>query len=268
MEIKFDGLLERFGIKRDSSVGFAFSGGGARGFSHIGVLMAFENFGIRPNIMSGVSAGAIASVLYSAGLTPDDIIKCFSEASGLANFTKWAIPKEGFMRLERFGKVLDSWLPVKNLEELKIPTIVCATALDAGKSVGWAKGEIVPRVLASCSIPLVFNPIMINGVKYVDGGVLHNLPAWAIRDYCKILYGINCSPLRKDINTRNSIIDIAYRTFHLMLKANTALDLKLCTHVIQIHNVSSIPTFDLSSLRKAVNAGYEAASRALETILK
>lgn len=266
MILRIDGLLERLGLWRDSSVGFAFSGGGARGFSHIGVLMAFERFGIKPDITAGVSAGAIAAVLYGAGLTPDDIIRCFAEASGLGNFTEWALPKEGFMKLDRFGKLLESWLPVRNLEELNIPTIVCATDLDAGKSIGWSKGEIVPRVLASCSIPLIFNPIKINHIHYVDGGVLHNLPAWAIRDYCATLYGINCSPLRKSSQSKKTIIDIAYRTFHLMMKANTPQDLRLCDHVVQVHNVSSIPTFDLSSLRKAVAAGYEAASKALDEI--
>ena len=78
MILRIDGLLERLGLWRDSSVGFAFSGGGARGFSHIGVLMAFERFGIKPDITAGVSAGAIAAVLYGAGLTPDDIIRCFA----------------------------------------------------------------------------------------------------------------------------------------------------------------------------------------------
>lgn len=263
---KIDGLLERLGIRKDNSVGIALSGGGAKGFSHIGVLMAFEHFGIQPDILSGVSAGSIAASLYGSGLTPKDIEKCFLDASKFGDFTEWSLPKEGFMKLDRFGKLLESWLPVKRLEEMKIPTIICATDLDRGKSIGWGKGEIVPRVLASCSIPIIFNPIKINGVNYVDGGVLRNLPAWAIRGYCSTLYGSNCSPMKKIEPTKSSIIDIAYRTFHLMNKSNTPQDLRLCDHVIEIQSLSNVRTFDLSSLKKGVTAGYDAACRVLEKI--
>lgn len=263
MALKIDSLLERIGIRHDQSVGIAFSGGGAKGFSHIGVLMAFERSGIKPDIISGVSAGSIASVLYGAGLTPAEMIKCFTDASKFADFTEWAIPKEGFLKLDRFGRLLEEWLPVKNLEDLKIPTIVCATDLDHGKSVGWSKGEIVPRVIASCSVPIVFNPKKINGVQYVDGGVLRNLPAWAIRPYCKTLYGINCSPLRQ-VASPKTIIDIAYRSYHLMNKANVPQDMRLCNHVIQINDVSHVSIFDLTALQKGVMAGYDAAMKIIE----
>lgn len=267
MAWKIEGILERLGIRKDSSVGIAFSGGGAKGFSHIGVLMAFENFGIRPDVLSGVSAGSIAAVLYGAGLTPNEIIQCFTEASSFGDFTEWALPKEGFMKLSRFAKLLESWLPVSQLEDLKIPTVVCATDFDNAKSVGWGKGEIVPRVIASCSIPIVFHPVKINGVNYVDGGVLRNLPAWAIRSYCSTLWGSNCSPMKRTYKTKASVIDIAYRTFHLMMKSNTPQDIRLCDHIINIDQMHNVGTFDLSSLKEGVAAGYDAASRVLDRVL-
>ena len=268
MAISIDGLLERLGIIKDESVGIAFSGGGAKGFSHIGVLMAFEHFGIKPSVLSGVSAGAIAASLYGAGLSPNDMIECFTDASRFGDFTEWSLPKAGFMKLDRFGKLLESWLPVRNLEDMQIPTVICATDLDHGKSVGWGKGEIVPRVLASCSIPIVFNPVKINGVQYVDGGVLRNLPAWAIRDYCKVLYGSNCSPLIRKYESRGSLIDVAYRTFHLIMKSNTPQDLRLCDYVIQSEQLANVGTFALSSIRKGVTAGYDVACRMLETVVE
>lgn len=268
MAFSIDGLLERLGIVRDESVGIAFGGGGAKGFSHIGVLMAFEHFGIIPNVISGVSAGAIAASLYGAGLSPNEIIECFTEASRFGDFTEWSLPKAGFMKLDRFGKLLESWLPVKNLEEMKIPTVICATDLDHGKSIGWGKGEIVPRVLASRSIPIIFNPMKINGVSYVDGGVLRNLPAWAIRDYCRTLYGSNCSPLSRKFEKSGSIIDVAYRTFHLIMKSNTPQDLRLCDYVIENEQLAQVGTFDLSSINKGVTAGYDSACRVLEAALR
>lgn len=264
---KIEGLLERIGL-RDNSLGVAFSGGGARGFSHVGVMKAFMKFGIAPNVISGVSAGSIAAVLYAAGLTPEEIMECFLSQEKFANFTSVHLPKESLFRLDRFARLLESWLPVKYLEELKLPTVVCATDFDHGKSIGWAKGEIVPRVVASCSIPIVFPPVKINGIHYVDGGVLRNLPAWAIRPYCKILIGSNCSPLSRTYHYKNSIIDLALRSYQLMTKANVPQDMKLCDAVIRPEGLSGFSTFDLSIIPRAVNLGYEAACRVLDNFLK
>lgn len=264
---KIEGLLERIGLVDKPRVGVAMSGGGAKGFSHIGVLMAFENFGIKPEILSGVSAGSIAVALYGAGLTPKEMIECFAETNKFADFTDWALPKEGLFRLTKFGRLLESWLPVKYLEDMAIPTVICATDFDNGKSVGWSKGEIVPRVLASCSIPIVFYPVLINGVHYVDGGVLRNLPAWAIRKFCKDLYGVNCSPLKQGFEYKESLIDIALRSYRLMTKANTIQDINLCDHVITLRGAETIGTFELKSLQKTVQLGYDATCRVLEQSL-
>lgn len=268
LNLNVEGLLERLGVVKMTKYGMAMAGGGARGFSHIGVLMAFEQFGIKPGILSGVSAGSIAAAMYGAGLTPQDMIECFSETTKFADYREWSIPKEGFFRLTKFGKMLESWLPVKYLEDMKIPTIICATNLEKGTSVGWGKGEIVPRVLASCSIPVVFTPVRINGFHYVDGGVLRNLPAWAIRDYCRILYGSNCSPLDRRYSYKQSIMDVAIRTYHLMAKANVLQDINLCDYVISPVAISRSKTFDMTNLRKNVRHGYDAACKILEESLK
>lgn len=264
--ITIDGIIERIGLRRHNSIGVAFSGGGARGFSHIGMIMAMEKFGIRPDIISGVSAGSIAAVMYAAGLTPLDIRQCFAEANTFGEFREWIVPKNGIFKLTKFGKLLASWLPVKYLEELSIPTVVCATNLETGAQVGWCKGDIVPRVIASCSIPIVFSPAVIKGSHYVDGGLLHNLPAWAIRDYCDILYGCNCSPINKNYKYKDSLLDIAMRSYHLTTKSNLALDIRLCDYVITPPELPGQKLFDLNSLDRSIKIGYEAACKVLNEV--
>ena len=264
--LRLDGLLQTIGIHRSQRRGLALSGGGAKGFAHIGVLLAFERFGMKPDVISGVSAGSIAAVLYGAGLTPKEMLECFLEFGRFSDFTEWAVPKSGFFKLDKFGKILEQWLPVATLEEMKIPTVICATDFDHGKSVGWASGEIVPRVLASCSIPIVFKPIRINGINYVDGGVLRNLPAWAIRRHCSTLFGSNCSPLNRHYRFKSSIIDIAIRSYQLTTKANTLQDLNLCDYVIQTPKTAETNVFDISQMRKVALYGYEEASKVLEKL--
>lgn len=265
---KIEGLLEKIGLVTNS-VGLALSGGGARGFSHIGVFKAFDEFGIRPSVLSGVSAGSVAAVMYGAGMSPKEMEECFVDVTKLNDFISWKLPGNSLLKIDKFGKLIESWLPVRNLEDLKIPTIVCATDFERGKSVGWSKGEIVPRVMASCSIPIVFEPVRIKDTYYVDGGVLRNLPAWAIRRYCKTLYGINCSPLSrvwKDPEKHN-LIDVALRSYQMMTKANTLQDINICDHVIHLRGAHAIGTFDVSKMHKTVTLGYDTACRVLEATL-
>lgn len=265
--LSLEGILDRFSSRgKETTVGFAFSGGGAKGFSHIGVIMAMEKFGIKPNIISGVSAGSIASVLYAAGLSPLEMRQCFADSNKFANFREWTVPKDGIFKLTKFARLLESWLPVKYLEELSIPTVVCATNLDRGTQVGWSKGEIVPRVVASCSIPIVFSPVTINGHHFVDGGLLHNLPAWAIRQYCDVLFGSNCSPLNKTYKFKDSLLDIALRSYHLTVKSNLAHDIRLCDYVISPASINTTGIFDLTALDQAIKTGYETSCRVFESV--
>lgn len=264
---QLDSLLKKIGL-REETTGVAFSGGGARGFTHIGVMKAFDKFGISPGVISGVSAGSIAAVLYAAGLSTDEMIECFQVQEKFGKFAAFKLPKESFLSLERFSKLLESWLPVRNIEDLKIPTIVCATDFDHGKSVGWSRGEIVPRVVASCSIPIVFPPVRINGVNYVDGGVMRNLPAWAIRRYCSCLIGCNCSPISRNFSYKGSIADLALRSYQLMSKSNVPQDLQLCDIIISPEHIDGVGTFDLTNIRRLVNLGYDAACRTLDKMYR
>ena len=258
--------MKLLSLSSHNNIGLALSGGGARGFAHVGVLLAFEKFDIKPKIISGVSAGSIVAALYGAGLKPLDILKCLTD-SKFGDFTEWTLPKASIFRLTRFAKHLESWLPIKNLEETEIRVVICATDFDNGKSVGWRKGEIVPRVVASCSIPIIFSPVKINGVNYVDGGVLRNLPAWAIRNNCSVLVGSNVSPLDRSYKYRKSIVGIAMRTFNLMSTANSLQDIQMCDVLIQTEQLSKYSTFDINSMKKITTHGYDCACKALEKFL-
>ena len=96
-----DGLLDMMGLVKKAQYGVAFGGGGARGFSHIGVLKAMESFGVRPGIVAGVSAGSIAASMYASGLSPDDMEECFEATTKFGDFTEWSIPKQSFFFMSK-----------------------------------------------------------------------------------------------------------------------------------------------------------------------
>lgn len=248
---------------RPMRLGVALSGGGARGVAHAGALKALEEAGLKPDIISGVSAGSIVAVLYAAGVKPERILDMFNYPR-FNDFTELAWGSGGFFKIEKFINYITTALgKFKNIEQLRIPTVICATNFAEGYPEAFSEGLIGPRIQASCSIPIAFPPVDIDGKKYVDGGVLRNLPAWAIRDNCRTLIGINVSPMhRKDMDT-SSILGIALRTYSLMAKSNLAQDVSLCDIHIAIDDISDRKVFDLKEIEKVYNSGYQTTRKAL-----
>ncbi len=249
-------------------LGIALSGGGARGFAHAGALKAIEEAGLKPDIIAGVSAGSVVSVLYAAGVKPDDILKIFSDLK-VRDLCEFSAHTGGLFKINRFKKlILKNIGGYTNLEDLNIPTYIGVTDFDHGCPAEFHSGEIGDRMIASCSIPIVFYPVKIDGVKYVDGGVLRNMPSWIIRDKCERLIGINCSPLTPEGPAKGSmsVFNIALRTYNLMAKANQAEDMALCDLAVTTPDISHYKVFNLKEINKVFISGYAATKRALKDV--
>lgn len=247
-------------------LGVALSGGGARGFAHVGALKAIEESGLKPDIIAGVSAGSVVAVLYAAGMPFAQMMKLFENKS-FSDFVNMSIGNGGLMSIDRFKKMVVSSInkfgQFKNLEDLNIPTYLGATDIDHGLAVEFHSGPIGERMAASCSIPIIFKPIRINGVYHVDGGVLRNHPAWIIRDKCETLIGINVSPIRLP-GKKMSLVDVAMRTYNLMAKSNQADDMNLCDISVTTPEISTYKVFDLKNIKAVATSGYIHTRRALK----
>ncbi len=193
--------------------GIVLSGGGARGFAHLGVIQALNEADIFPDIVSGTSAGALAGALYCDGHSPNEILKIMKLQSKL-DYMRPTVPRDGLLQISGVVKLLESHLKAKTFEELKIPLVVCATDLNNGKSVYISKGELITAVIASSSIPVLFKPVIINKIYYVDGGVLDNLPIKPIQNKCNMLIGSFVNPVGYE-ESISGLITIAMRTFML-----------------------------------------------------
>ena len=158
--------------------------------------------------------------------------------------------------IDKFAaKILNAIAPAKNIEDLAIPVRISATDLDSAETFVFDSGPIGPRLRASCSIPIIFKPVKIDGHYYVDGGVLQNLPARVIRDECETLIGINVSPMGAFRN-RESVLEVALRTYNLMAKANQRDDMDVCDLVVEMREISHYKVFNLKEIEKVFLAGY------------
>lgn len=238
-------------------IGLALSGGGAKGFAHIGALRLMEEYNIVPDVIAGTSAGSIAGVLFADGYSSAEIQEIFTGRE-LSEFARLKFPKDGLLDSERFRRFLEKHLRARRFEELKIPLVVVATDLDNGRSHEFRKGPIADAVAASCSIPVVFSPVEIDGVHYVDGGVFRNFPVSVIRRECEYVIGVNVSPFIP-ARYRPTIIGIAERSFHYLFRANTIEDRRLCDVLIETEEAGTYRTFDLESVAAIADIGYDAA---------
>lgn len=248
-------------MSKKYKLGVALSGGGAKGFAHAGALKALEEFGYKPDIISGTSAGSIAGVLYSAGYTPLEICSLFKNKS-FTDFTRFTIPTAGFFNPSKFVDFLRAKIPYKNIEDLPIPMRIVASDLDNGVMKVFSEGSIPERVMASSTVPIVFPPTIIDGVHYVDGGVFCNFPVDVIRKDCEKVIGINVSPLAPT-KYKQTILGIANRAFDFMFCANTKEDGMLCDILIEMPTLLSYEMFNLDSVTEIYELGYQETKKIL-----
>lgn len=246
--------MSLFSPRYPYNLGYALSGGGAKGFAHLGALNILEKKGLKPDIIVGTSAGSLAGVFYADGYSPDEIAELF-KGKEFRQFIEITKPTAGFFKSTGLQSFLKNNLRAKSFEELKIPFIVVATDWNRARPVTFSKGKLlIDAVVASCSIPIVFYPHIINEVPYVDGGLLKNFPVSVIRKKCKYVVGINVSlmiPPPEKINLKNMI----ERTFNLMANANTLIDRKLCDILIETEGIEKYSMFDMNNMNPMMEVG-------------
>lgn len=241
-------------------LGVVLSGGGARGFAHLGLLQVLEEMNIQPEIISGTSAGAIAAAFYADGFKPNEIVDILMERSFI-RYAELSLPRSGgIMRLTGIKSLLEKKLKSKNIEDLKIPVIICATNMNTGESVFFSEGPLVERVLASASIPVIFQLIEIDGYQFADGGVLNNMPVEPIKDKVDVILGVNVTAPSEKKNLR-SVFEIAERSFHLSISSNLSVQSRLCDHYIEMPELMDYSLLKSSQGKEIFDVGYMKAKK-------
>jgi len=245
-------------------IGLVLSGGGARGFAHLGVIQALNDTGIFPDVISGTSAGAIIGVLYADGHTPEEILNLMNVGSRL-DFMRPALPREGLLQINGIIKILKTSLNSKQFKELKIPLFVAATDLNNGKAVYFSEGDLFDPVVASASIPVLFQPVKIDDISYVDGGVLDNLPLKPIENRCRILIGSFVNPIGY-MKKISGLINIAERTFMLSMSKEISEKAKKFDLFIAPQELRNFKILDPEKAHELFDIGYIATNEKLKEI--
>lgn len=242
--------------------GLVLSGGGTKGIAHAGVLKFLNEKNIQIDILSCCSAGSIVGCLYAIGKKPEEILDFFNSVY-FFNWKHFTFNQPGLVSSVIFRNYLKPIFGDLKLKDLDKDVKIVATELVSGtQKIFDPEFEIVDAIIASCSIPGITTPYIINEEMYCDGGVLNNFPADIIRDDCDKLIGVFVSPPHNiNINDLRTIKAIVSRSYDLLSYRVEKIKFDHCDWLITSQQFSSYGTFERKKnrLEELFDIGYQAA---------
>lgn len=208
-----------FKLTGHPKVGLTLSGGGARGFTHLGALKAFEEFGLKFDFVSGTSAGSLVGALYCAGMKFDDMLNIarkFDERS-IRTSRLVFVPS----KTDGIEKLVTDAVGDINIEDLKIPFTATAVDLKTTEEVCITKGNLAKAVAASCAVPAVFQPVVIDDFILCDGGLRNTMPADVPKLFgCDYVVAIDVNKSRLYGTESTKLLDVISCSIRILMEGN------------------------------------------------
>lgn len=244
-------------------IGLVLSGGGSRAFGHLGVLKALDELKIRPDIISAASAGSLVGAFYAHGYTPNEISEIILK-KGISGNIKLAFNKMGLFSLDKVEKLIKEYIPEDNFESLKTSLIITTTEIRKGEIVYFRSGNNLARIVtASCAIPGIFSPVIIEGKSYIDGGVLNNMPVEPIEDSVDLKIGVNVMPIERKMPI-HSAKDILMKSLMMSIGEQSARKNHLFDILIEPKNIVHYNGLSLKNAKEMFDLGYNIAIQQLQ----
>ena len=246
-------------------IGLALGGGASKGFAHIGVIKVLQENNIPVTVVTGTSAGAVVGSLYASGMSADRL-ELEAEVKQRADLVDLALSTSGFIRGEKLQTFINRKVGNRTIENFPRRFGAVATEFDSGRNVVFSRGNPGQAVRASASIPNVFQPAVIGGKRYVDGGLTAPVPVSAARGLganVVIAVDISAKPARL---TQSGFF--AYLDQSLNIMSTSALNSELAKADVvikpQVQRLGAVGGFDERA--EAIRLGEEATRAALPKI--
>jgi NTE family protein len=249
----------------NKSLGLCLSGGGALGFAHIGVLQSLEDHGIYPIHIVGSSMGSIIGTLYAAGYTPKEMLQMIKDDK-LYKITKLmtfhpTFLKSGLSSHEMLRSLIKELIPHNSFGQLKKKLHICVVNLNKAEwEIVDSGNELDKWVAASASIPGVFESIKINDEYFIDGGLLNNMPAQGIKEYCQVIIGVDVIPHKIPVELKKPIDTLAFAV-RAMQHQNSKEGRDLCRFLIEPQAIVEFHEFSFDAYQAIYQHGYSAATK-------
>ncbi len=279
-------------------VGYALSGGGARGFAHIGILRVLEEEGIRPDYIAGTSSGAMIGALYSMGYNTYEIESIVTGVDWNTYFDDSYKRKNIYIGQKRWApygnisfEMNDRWklmLPTsvftanrvnielanifadasgaQNFDDLPIPFACVATDLISGEPVIFRSGSLMQAVRASLSVPSIIKPFENNNKMFIDGGVSQNLPIDLVSSMgADLVIGLKVNSKLRDRDELDSFVAVLDQTINVGMTRNVSRQ-NAESAIIFEPELKDYTSMDFEAIKEIIKAGEDYAREHLAEI--
>ncbi len=253
--------------RRSRSFGLALGGGAARGIAHLGVLKVLEETGLRPDFITGTSAGSIVGALYAGGYTWETISEV-TRTHDWKDMVQPVFPKLGLVRGDKLERRLTELLGDRTIEELEVPFKAITVDLECGELFVIDRGPVARAVRASCSIPGIFEPVRHQGRLLIDGGVLNDVPTDICRDMgADVVLGVDLGADMIRERTPESIFGVLIATFAIMIRHSQQKAPDHNTIVIQ-PDLAGFNYHNLKRIDEMIQRGEQATRDSIGRLLR
>ena len=253
-------------FRKPIKVGLAFGGGGARGFSHIGVIKAFEEYGLKFDYVAGTSVGSLIGAAYAKGMTSQEMynrakkLKVKDIKTNKIFFTPSKTDGLQSLAVELFGDI--------DIQELPTPFSAVAVDLKSTKEVCISHGNLAKALAGSCCVPGIFQPVEFGDRLLCDGGLQNTIPANVPRYFgCDYVVSVDCNSTRTYGTDSSKVLDVLGCSIRILMKSN-AIKGYIYSDVMIATNNKKFKSTKLDGLDEMVETGYKNAIDMMPEIMK
>ncbi len=252
--------------RKRAKIGLAFGGGGARGMSHIGVIKAFEEYGLKFDYVCGTSVGSIIGAAYANGLTSKELY----EVAKSLKVKDIRTNKMFFMPSKTDGieSLMTETLGNLKIEDLKTPFSAVAVDIRTTKELCISHGELAKAVAGSCCVPGIFHPVTFGKHILCDGGLQNTIPANIPRYFgCDFVIAVDCNSTRTYGTDSTKLIDVLGCTVRTLMKSN-AVKGYMCADVMIATDNKRFKSTKLDGIDEMIEEGYRNAIDLMPQVMK
>lgn len=247
-------------------IALALGGGASKGFAHIGVIKVLEAEKIPVQIVTGTSAGSVVGSLYASGMSADRL-ELEAEILDKSTLADWTLSAEGFIDGQKLQDFINQKMGGRTIETFPKRFAAVATRFDNGRAAVFNYGNTGQAVRASSSIPHIFRPTRIDGVAYVDGGMVQPVPVSAAKKLgADIVIAVDITDKPGAQSAAGGFFAALNQSLNILNTAALNQELSLADIVIRpnVEGVGTVGGFDKK--HETIRAGEIAAQKILPQI--
>lgn len=255
------------------TLGLALGSGGARGIAHIGILVALEEAGIKPDFVTGCSIGAVVGGCYCSGISAHEIrdIALRLRTRDIVDICPSLISRKSLLRSKKVEDLLFEYLGNIRIEDMPVPFRCLATDLISGGLHIFDKGKATLAVQASCAIPGVFRPVELDDMLLVDGGCLCRVPVKTVKDMgADVVVAVDVlSNVSQPIEKVGNVLSLLLRVFDLMDANQTDMRNQIeggIANIVIKPVIDSVSQYSVKNLDKIYEVGYSLGKKYVDKI--